>query len=158
MTIIIRLPRPFLGRVVLDAFRNAATFSVDGSTKWQAHSYSTARGTAHEGDTYIPDQGMIATPVYFREQGRIARFLRGRKPGKWETREGMTETFMTQVKLHALSPQATVTEVKTSVHHERPADDLGFGVLVTSTPDDPAFAPFRAAYDRIVRGFLERLV
>ncbi len=157
MAVIIRLPRPFLGREILDAFRNSATFSVDYSTKWQAQSYNTARGTAHEGDTYVPDQGVIATPVYFREQGRIARFLRGPKLGKWETRGGMAEKFLTQVKLHAISPLATVTEVKISVHHERPADEFGFGIFVTSTPDDPFFAPFRPAYDRIVQGFLERL-
>jgi hypothetical protein len=99
---------------------------------------------------------MIATPVYFREQGRIARYLRGPKLGKWETRGGMAEKFLTQVKLHAISPLASVTEVKLSVHHEH-SPDVGGGFRVASTPDDPFFASFRPAYDRIVQGFLERL-
>jgi len=63
---------------------------------------------------------------------------------------------MTQVSLLPLSPDKKYSEVQLEIHHEYDPDPAG-GFRIADNPDDPAFAPFRQAYDRIAQGFVRRL-
>lgn len=155
-TIIIKLPRPTLGNEVLNAFRNASTFIESASKKWEAYKYSSEHGFASADNTFFPNIGIRTTIAYFQKQGHISRFLCGKRNGKWKTLMGMGSRFMSEIHLHPVPPNEIISEVKVNIHHEYDPDPAG-GFMVANTPDDPAFAQFRPAYDRIIKGFLQRI-
>lgn len=154
--ITVNLPRESLGQQILDAFRNASTFQENPTQKWCAISYEAETGVAEVDASFIADKGIYATPAYLRSQNQFSRRLFGNKPDKWVTREGLAARFLTQIRLHEISPSRLFQIVKVSVHHEFDPD-LGGGFKVANSPDEEKFSPFRPAYDRIIREFLLKL-
>ena len=157
MAIKLQLPRKAAGQEILNAFRTAATFQESTAIRWEAYEYSTpSNGDGDAENTFIAKRGCRATPLYLSRQGRISCFLFGRRDPVWRTCEGLNAMFLTQVQLQPISPDEKYSEVQIDVHHEYDPDPTG-GFRIVSSPDERVFIPFRAAYDKIVREFLQRL-
>lgn len=156
--IVVRLPRRCSGQEILDGFRAAATFQESSTVKWEARRYFSPSGTASVENTFFPTCGYYATPAYLREQGRISRLFRGKRSPKWETVSGGdVSRFETQIFLHALHPEGNYVTINLTVTRLEWADPMREGCIVIHDPDAKEFAPYRAAYDRIIREFLRRV-
>lgn len=155
MTVVLKLRRATTGQKILDAFRAAATFRISPDCKWEAHGYTTTSGTVSAGSTFSPCRGYRASPAYLYKQSKFSRLFRGHRAPKWHTSKGLGAEFQTQVFLQPLSPDKKYSEVQLKVHHEYSYGQ--YGCRSVDNPDDPAFAQFRPAYDRIVKDFIKRL-
>lgn len=134
----IELPGKFSGADVLVAFRNAATYEIAGVQKWSPRTNKTKDGSATGWEAYC---------AVWHVPGRLFRAF-GARP-VWSTQD-------TRITLVPLDPAVLHDAVSIEIAHRVNIDLEGYPMYIIGL-DNPRFAPFRPAYDEIIRRFFTNL-